>query len=360
MLEKARKIHSRFLELESLLASPEVISDRQKYQALAKEHSDLSKMALKYEEYQRLKKEITEVEHLLKTEKTPELVELAKEEKEELEKKSTLLLHDIQEGLIEGEEGEGELFDRNIIVEIRAGTGGEEAAIFAADLYRMYQRYSQRQDWRVEVIEAKPTGTGGMKEIIFSVEGKDAYRKLRFESGTHRVQRVPVTEAQGRIHTSAATVAVLPEAEEVDVQINPQDLKIETYRSSGAGGQHVNVTDSAVRITHLSTGLVVSCQDERSQIKNKAKAMRILRARLLDRLKSEQRKKIDEERRLQVGTGDRSGKMRTYNFPDGRITDHRIGFTLHKLQEVLDGDIEPLIVALQAAHREDILKGKKR
>lgn len=360
MLEKIKKIHHRFIELESLLANPDVISDRQKYQVLAKEHSDLSKMAFRYEECQRLKKEIAEVEHLLETEKTAELVELEQEEKKELENKLSLLLKAIQESLIEEEEDAGELFGRNIIVEIRAGIGGDEAAIFAADIYRMYQKYSQEQGWRIEVIETKPTGTGGMKEIIFSVEGKDVYRKLRFESGTHRVQRVPVTEAQGRIHTSAATVAVLPEAKEVDVQINSQDLKIDTFRSSGAGGQHVNVTDSAVRITHLPTGLVVSCQDERSQMKNKTKAMRVLRARLLDKLKNDQRKKMDEERRLQVGTGDRSGKMRTYNFPAGRITDHRIGFTLHRLEEVLDGDLEPLIEALQAAHREDILKGKKR
>ena len=356
MLEKAEKIYTRFIELEKLLADPDVVTDRIRYQSLAKEHSSLSKIALKYKKYKDLKQEITEVKHMLEVEKNPELVELAREEEQNLKEKSSLIFEQLREGLLEEESD----LDRNIIVEVRAGTGGDEAALFAVDLCRMYQRYAQNQGWHTEIIESKPTGTGGMKEIIFSVEGKDVYRKLRFESGTHRVQRVPATETQGRIHTSAATVAILPEAKEVEVQINPQELKIDTYRSSGAGGQHVNVTDSAVRITHLPTGIVASCQDERSQMKNKVKAMRILRARLLDRLKSEQRQKIAEERRLQVGTGDRSGKIRTYNFPDRRITDHRIGFTLHKLEVVLEGNLEPIIVALQAAEKEDILKGKKR
>jgi peptide chain release factor 1 len=352
MLKKAEKLYARYKELEKLLANPEVISDKLRYQSLAKEHANLSKIALKYAEYSHLREEIAKVRHLLKTEKNSELIALAKEEEQNLEKKISFIIKQLKEDMIE----EGEDLDRNIIVEIRAGTGGEEAALFAADLYRMYQKYAMSQGWRTEVIESKPTGTGGMKEIIFSVEGKGAYRKLRFESGTHRVQRVPTTESQGRIHTSAATVAVLPEAKEIEVQIKPQDLKIETYRSSGHGGQHVNVTDSAVRITHLSTGTVVSCQDERSQMKNKAKAMRILRARLLDKLKSEQRQKIAKARRLQVGRGDRSEKIRTYNFPDRRITDHRIGFTLHRLEEVLGGNLEPLIEALQAAEKEDVLK----
>ncbi|MFH1857275.1 MAG: peptide chain release factor 1 [Candidatus Omnitrophota bacterium] len=351
MLKKIKKIHDRYVELEKLLADPEVVSNRQKYQDFARERAGLSQTALKYEEYERLKKEIVEAEHLIKTEKAQDIIELAREEKEKLGEKSSSILEEFKEQLLE----EDENLDRDIIIEIRAGTGGDEAAIFAADLYRMYQRYAQNNGWRAEIMEAKPTGTGGMKEIIFSVQGKNVYRKLRFESGTHRVQRVPVTESQGRIHTSAATVAVLPEAEEVEVEIKPQDLKIDTYRASGAGGQHVNVTDSAVRITHISTGLVVSCQDERSQMKNKIKAMRVLRARLLDKLKSDQRKKIDDERRLQVGTGDRSGKIRTYNFPDGRITDHRIGFTTHRLDEVLNGELDPLIEALQSAHREDLL-----
>lgn len=355
MLEKVRKIYDRFIELEKLLAQTEVISDRQRYQSLAKEHAGLSRLAKKYKTYKMIEEEIGKVKSLFKTEKDAQLLELAKEEEEILRQKISGLLKEIEDEFLEDDDG---YLDRSIIVEIRAGTGGEEAALFAADLYRIYQKYAQKQGWKTEVIESKPTGTGGMKEIIFSVEGKDAYKKLRFESGIHRVQRIPLTEAQGRIHTSAATVAVLPEAKEVEVQINQQDLKIDTYRSSGAGGQHVNVTDSAVRITHLPSGLIVSCQDERSQMKNKIKALRILRARLLDKLKSDEREKMAATRRLQVGSGDRSGKIRTYNFPDRRVTDHRIGFTLHKLEEVLEGNIEPIIEALQSAEKEDVLKDK--
>lgn len=355
MLEKVKKVYNRFIELEKLLARPEVISDRQKYQSLAKEHADSSRLAKKYKTYKTIEEEIEKVKSLFKTEKDAQLLEMAKEEEIILRRKISGLLKEIEDELLEEDDGD---LDRSIIVEIRAGTGGEEAALFAADLYRIYQKYSQKQGWKTEVIESKPAGAGGMKEIIFSVEGKNAYKKLRFESGIHRVQRVPLTEAQGRIHTSAATVAVLPEAKEVEVRINQQDLKIDTYRSSGAGGQHVNVTDSAVRITHLPSGVVVSCQDERSQMKNKVKAMRILRARLLDKLKSDEREKMAATRRLQVGSGDRSGKVRTYNFPDRRVTDHRIGFTSHKLEEVLEGNIEPIIEALESAEKEDVLKEK--
>jgi len=248
------------------------------------------------------------------------------------------------------------LREKNVILEIRAGTGGEEAALFVADLFRMYSKYAERQGWRVEILNSHTTGIGGFKEIIASVEGRGAYSKLKFESGTHRVQRVPVTESQGRIHTSAVTVAILPEAEDVEVQINPEELRIDVFRSSGPGGQSVNTTDSAVRVTHLPTGIVVSCQDEKSQHKNRAKAIRVLRARLLDQAKQEQQEKISRERRTQIGSGDRSERIRTYNFPQGRVTDHRINLTLYKLGSVLEGEMEDLIEPLRQADQAERLK----
>ncbi len=350
IIEKLELLSKRCRELEILLSDAKVISDRNEYQKYAKELAGVSKVTSKYEEYKKISRELFKVQELLDGEDQEyEFKEMVREEKIKLEKKRencekelNLLLYPPEPEL-----------DRDLIVEIRAGTGGEEAALFVADLFRMYSRFAQSCGWRVEAMDTHPTGIGGLKEIIFSIKGKGAFEKFKYESGTHRVQRVPVTEAGGRIHTSAATVYVMPEAEEVDIKINPNELRIDTFRSSGAGGQHVNVTDSAVRLTHLPTGLVVSCQDERSQHKNKATAMRILRARLLDQKIKQQREKISRHRKLLVGSGDRSQKIRTYNFPAQRVTDHRIGLTLYKLDAILSGDLKELIFALVAEEKKE-------
>jgi peptide chain release factor 1 len=342
VFEKLESINSRYEELERLLADPEVISDVARYREYAKERAGYLELIKTYREYKKVKEELLKIEELLKKEKQDkDFIALVEDEIKTLREKEKELIRRIEELLTEKEPDT----NKNIIVEIRPGTGGEEAALFAGDLFRMYSKYAQKQGWKIDVMNSNPTGIGGFKEIIFSVEGKDVFKKMRYESGIHRVQRVPVTEAQGRIHTSAATVAVLPEAEDVEVKIDPRDLKIDVYRSSGPGGQSVNTTDSAVRITHLPSGIIVTCQDERSQLKNKTKALRILRARILDKLKEEQRLKISQERKLQVGSGDRSGRIRTYNFPDRRVTDHRIGLTLHKLDKILEGDLDELISA---------------
>jgi peptide chain release factor 1 len=338
MFEKLKGVEERFLEIEKHLSEPEIVNDRQAYQKLIREHAELNKIVSAFNEYQRVLEGIEDSMELLQ-DSDPEIKNLAREELTALNQNKDRLEDDLRKLLLPKDPND----DKNVIVEIRAGTGGEEAALFAGDLFRMYTRYAENRDWRVEVMAQHLTGVGGIKEIIVLVHGKGAYSRFKYESGIHRVQRVPTTEAQGRIHTSAVTVAVLPEAEEVDVKIDPSELKIDVYRSTGPGGQSVNTTDSAVRITHLPTGLVVTCQDEKSQLKNKNKALKVLRARLLDQITQEQNEKRSEERKSQVGTGDRSGRIRTYNFPQGRVTDHRIGLTLYKLDDVLAGNLSEFI-----------------
>ncbi len=348
MFEQLQKLETRYQELEHLLASYDVISDKGKYNKYARELSGLKEPVSLFREYKKVSKEIEGLEVVLKEKHDKEFIELAKNELQDLKAKSAGLEQRLKEVLA----GEDEDAGRDIIVEIRQGTGGDEAGLFAADLYRMYTKYSANKVWSVELMSSSTTDAGGFKEVIFSVKGKDAYKRLKFESGVHRVQRVPQTEAQGRIHTSTATVVVLIEPEEVDLVIEPKDLRIDTYRSSGPGGQHMQKTDSAVRITHIPTGVVVACQDERSQLKNKNKAMRILRAKLLDMKKQEESKRISRERKTQIGSGDRSEKIRTYNFPDRRVTDHRINFTSHKLEAILEGDLDELSDALLKAVQE--------
>ena len=358
MLPRPRleKILKRAEEIENLLGQIEIARDPSRTQTLSKELAGLLSIARPFQEFLRIEKEIAEVEALLKeSRQDSDLRHLYEEEKARLLKKREALERELEERLLR--EGDPDAH-RNALVEIRAGTGGEEAALFASDLFRMYSRYAQTSGLLVEVMTSNPTGKGGFKEIIFGVSGPGAYRRFKFESGIHRVQRIPETESSGRIHTSAVTVAVLPEAEEVDVEIDPAELRIETFRSSGPGGQHVNKTDSAVRIIHLPSGLVVSCQDEKSQHKNKTKALRILRTRLLEMKRLAQEKKIQESRRRQVGTGDRSGKIRTYNFHERRVSDHRVGLTLHNLDDILNGHLEELFVALEREERERRLAGE--
>jgi len=349
--EKLDELEKKYQELELKLSDPGVISNPAELQRLAKEHSDLSKIVEKYRQYKETLKRLEEAMSLF-NEEDEELKELAKEEVVHLKQAAEILEKELALLLLPRDPND----DRSVIVEIRAGAGGEEAALFAADLYRMYVRYAERKGWKVELITANETGIGGYKEIVFRVEGQGAYSALKYESGVHRVQRVPVTEASGRIHTSTATVAVLPEPDEVDVEIRPEDLKIDTFRASGAGGQYVNMTDSAVRITHIPTGIVVSCQDERSQLKNRVKAMQLLRAKLYDLKLQQQQEELASERRGQIGSGDRSERIRTYNFPQNRVTDHRIGLTLHNLEEILDGDLDDLIYALATADQMEKLK----
>ena len=352
MFQRIKEIEKRYEELERLLSDPAVIANRSEYQKLAKEHSDLAPLVEAFREYEKTGRQLDEAQQVLR-EGDEELRELAKEEiphlkmrVEELEQRLTFLL------LPKDPNDE-----KNVILEIRAGTGGDEAGLFAADLFRMYARFAEISGWRVEVLSSSAaSGMGGFKEVIAMIEGRGAYSRLKYESGVHRVQRVPVTEAQGRIHTSAVTVAVLPEAEEVEVQIDPNDIRVDVFRSGGHGGQSVNTTDSAVRVTHIPTGLVVSCQDEKSQLKNKNKAMKVLRARLLDKMQSESAAQMSEARRKQVGSGDRSERIRTYNFPQGRVTDHRIGLTLYNLQAILDGEIQPVIDALATHYQTEELK----
>jgi peptide chain release factor 1 len=340
----------RYEELQKLISDPKVISNSNLYQKYAKEFAELSRLINKYNEYQKLLNAMKEAEHMLAEKGHDEsFMELARQELATLNQDKEVIEKEIAE-LVES--GQDTLRDRDIIMEIRAGTGGLEASLFAANLFRMYSKYAQRKGWQVEIMSSNVTEKGGFKEVIFSISGTNVYDTLKFESGTHRVQRVPETEASGRIHTSAATVAVLPEAEDLDVEVKPEDLKMDVFRAGGKGGQHVNKTESAVRITHVPTGLVVSCQDERSQEKKKEKALRVLRARLYDMNKMEQEKKISKDRKQQVGTGDRSEKIRTYNFPDRRITDHRIGFTIHELENVLEGDLDKLIEALKAEEKK--------
>jgi peptide chain release factor 1 len=351
-LDKLREIEERYEDLSRKMADPAVLQDPKTFQRHAKAHADLHPIVEKHRAYQRLIQEQEQTVALLEEATDPEMRALAEGELKTLRGRQGVLEHALQEMLLPKDPAE----EKGVIMEIRAGAGGNEAALFAADLLRMYARYAESEGFKVEMLSANPTGIGGMKEAILAIEGKGAFRKLRHESGVHRVQRVPVTEASGRIHTSTVTVAVLPEAEEVDVQIDPKDLQIDVFRAGGHGGQHVNVTDSAVRMTHIPTGLVVSCQDERSQHKNKAKALKVLRARLLERAREAQEREIAGVRRQQVGTGDRSERIRTYNFPQGRVTDHRIGLTLHNLPEVLDGFLQELAQSLMAHHEMERLK----
>lgn len=352
LLDKLREIEERYEELSRKLADPAVLQDRNTYQRHAKAHADLHLIVEKYRAFQRLVHEQEATTALLGESTDPEMRALAEAELRTLKGRRDVLEHELQGLLLPKDPAD----EKGVIMEIRAGAGGNEAALFAADLLRMYSRFAESAGYKVEMLSANPTGIGGMKEVILAIEGKGAFGNLRHESGVHRVQRVPVTEASGRIHTSTVTVAVLPEAEEVDVQIDPKDLHIDVFRAGGHGGQHVNVTDSAVRITHLPTGLVVSCQDERSQHKNKAKALKVLRARLLEQARAEQDREIADARRQQVGTGDRSERIRTYNFSQGRVTDHRIGLTLHNLPEVLNGNLKELTQALMAHYEAERLK----
>jgi len=349
MIEQLEKSEKRYEELENLLGSKEVISDRDLYNRYAKELSDLKEAVYLYREYKKITGELRDTEAVLKEKHDDEFLEMARKELETLGERKADLEARIKRALT----GEDKDLGLDIIVEIRQGTGGLEAGLFAADLYRMYSQYAAKKGWTVEVMSSHETELGGLKEVVFSVKGKEAYKRLKFESGVHRVQRVPSTEAQGRIHTSTATVAVLIEPKEVDMAIEPKDLRIDTYRASGPGGQHMQKSDSAVRITHLPTGVVVACQDERSQLKNKNKAMRILAARLLDMKQQAEFKKIAQERKSQIGSGDRSEKIRTYNFPDRRITDHRINFSLYRLEEVLDGDLDEVSDALIKAAQQE-------
>ncbi len=351
ILDKLRDIEIRYRELEGQLSDPQVVSRQGLYQKLAKEHSDLTELVEAIRGFEDIKIRIDEYQGLL-NDSDEELRALVKDELPQLQTQREELEEKIKILLLPKDPND----DKNVFLEIRAGTGGDEAGLFVGDLFRMYARYAESQGWKVDVVSSSPAGgMGGFKEIIAQIEGAGAYSRLKFESGVHRVQRVPVTEAQGRIHTSAVTVAIMPEAEEVELSIDPNDLRIDVYRSTGHGGQSVNTTDSAVRITHLPTGLVVTCQDEKSQLKNKAKAMKVLRARLLDAMVQKQNAEQAQARKSQVGSGDRSERIRTYNFPQGRITDHRINLTRYDLDHFIDGDIGAMIDALIAHHQAELL-----
>ncbi len=352
MLEKLKEIETRYLEIEKSLADPAQIANQQNLQNLAKSHAELAPIVSKYMAYQKTAKEIEETSALLEQETDAEFVAFAKQELDALTEQKDDLEAQLKILLIPKDAND----EKNVIVEIRAGTGGEEASLFAGELFRMYSRYADRKGWKIELLNSNATGLKGFKEIIFSINGNRTYSWLKFEGGTHRVQRVPTTEASGRIHTSAVTVAVLPEAQEVDLKIDAEDLRIESFRSSGPGGQSVNTTDSAVRITYIPTGLTVSCQDEKSQHKNRAKAMKILRSRLLEQMQAEQDAERAQTRRSMIGSGDRSEKIRTYNFPQSRVTDHRIGFSVYQLDVVLDGGIDAFIDALIDADQAEQLK----
>ncbi len=352
MNEKLNTIADRFRELELEMSRPEVITDQTRFKALTRERSQLAPIVNAYGDFKKFKQELAESESLLSQEKDPEMKDMLQTEVADLKRKIEELDQKLLVMLLPKDPNSG----KDVIMEIRAGTGGEEAALFAADLFRMYSRYADIRGWKIEYLSVSDTGLGGYKEIIFSVRSPEAYDHLKFESGGHRVQRVPTTEAGGRIHTSAVTVAVLAEAEEDEIDINPDDLRIDVYRSSGHGGQSVNTTDSAVRITHLPTGMVVTCQDEKSQLKNKTKALRVLRARLLEKANHERAEREAALRKSQVGSGDRSERIRTYNYPQSRLTDHRIGLTLYSLEKILEGELEPVIEALKKNEIEEELK----
>ena len=352
MRDKLQALEDKFLELEGRISDPAVMADMGEWQKLTKAHSKMAPVVEKFREYKKTLQAIDDAREMLKEKLDDEFREMVEAEYSEAKGKVGALEEELRILLLPKDPND----DKNVIVEIRGGAGGDEAALFAGDLFRMYNRYAENQGWRVEMLDANAPDLGGFKEVVFSIEGDGAYSKLKFESGVHRVQRVPTTESSGRIHTSTVTVAVLPEAEDVDIEVNQNDLRIDTYCASGAGGQHVNKTESAVRITHLPTGVVVQCQDEKSQLKNRDKAMRVLRSKLLELAQAEQAAELAENRKSQVGTGDRSERIRTYNFPQGRVTDHRIGLTLHKLDFVLNGDLDELISALVTAGQSEKLK----
>lgn len=352
MRDKLEALKHRYDSIVSSLSDPNIAKDNRKFQEIMREKSELEDVVTAYNRVIEIDKEIEEANEMLSSETDEEMREMAQSEKDELEKESTRILGDIRYMLIPKDKNAG----KNIIVEIRAGTGGDESAIFAGDLFRMYCRFAENHSLKVEIMDSSETELGGYREVIFTVSGKDAYEDLKYESGTHRVQRVPVTESGGRIHTSAATVAVMPEAEETEVEIRDEDLRIDVFRAGGPGGQCVNTTDSAVRITHIPTNTVVQCQDEKSQHKNKAKAMKVLRARIFEKQEAERKAKESESRRAQIGTGDRSERIRTYNFPQNRVTDHRINLTLYKLESILNGELNELIEALKKSEKEELLK----
>lgn len=352
MLDKLQAVEDKYLELESLISDPAVIANMQEWQKYTREHAKLGEIVTKFREYKKVQQALNEAKEMLKEKLDDDFRDMVELEFNEMKEQNARLESELPILLLPKDPND----DKSVIVEIRGGAGGDEAALFAGDLFRMYTRYAETQGWRSELLDASPTELGGFKEVVFVIDGYGAYSKLKYESGVHRVQRVPTTESSGRIHTSTVTVAVLPEAEEVEIAINPNELRIDTYCASGAGGQHVNKTESAVRITHLPTGIVVQCQDEKSQLKNRDKAMRVLRAKVLELAQEEQRAELAENRKSQVGTGDRSERIRTYNFPQGRVTDHRIGLTLHKLDFVLNGEIEELITALITADQSEKLK----
>ncbi len=354
MKEKIIRLQERLHELDKRLSDPDIFNNQNEYREVSREHNEISKILEVGIPYLNALNALEENREIVKEDSDADLVELAKEEIPQLEEQVNELGEKLKLLLIPKHPDD----HKNAIMEIRAGTGGDEAAIFAGDLYRMYARYCENHGFKIDIMNSTPSERGGFKEIIFLVEGPEAYGTLKFESGVHRVQRVPETETQGRVHTSAASVVVLPEAEDVDVHIDPNELRIDVFRSSGPGGQSVNTTDSAVRITHLPTGIVVTCQDEKSQHKNKAKALKVLRTRLLDMAQSEQRSAIDAQRKSMVGSGDRSAKIRTYNFPQGRVTDHRIGLTLYKLDRIMEGELDELIEALHLADRNEQLKAQ--
>ncbi|MFP6638281.1 MAG: peptide chain release factor 1 [Nitrospinaceae bacterium] len=354
MFDKLKSVEKRYDDLNQLLSDPKVISRQSEFQKYAKEQSDLAPIVRQFQAWQKVDRRLQENKTILNEEKDPELLEMAREDMADLEIQKEEKV-DILKRLLLPKDPRDE---KNVIVEIRAGAGGEEAALFSNNLFRMYSRYAEEKKWNVEVLSSNLTGKGGFKEVIFNISGKGVYSRLKYEGGTHRVQRVPDTESQGRIHTSAVTVAVMPEVEEVDININPADIKVDVYRASGPGGQSVNTTDSAVRLTYIPTGMIVTCQDEKSQHKNREKAMKVLRARLYDEEQKKQQESMADERKQQVGSGDRSERIRTYNYPQERVTDHRIGLTLHKLSAMMEGNLDEMLDTLTLHFQTQALKGE--